>query len=89
MYEWMSGICLIWSRGRLISVDDDRYLNLTSQEPSTGRNLGGNRSVRVILFAHAQVTSNSCSYHIRKNEMNCLGSSEYMTVFVIYLCQFP
>ena len=34
------------------------------------------------LFAHAQVSSNSSSYHIRGNEMNCLlGSGEYMTVF--------
>ena len=24
--------------------------------------------------------SNSSSYHIRGNEMNCVGSSEYMTV---------
>ena len=34
--EWMNGICLIWSRGRLISpslpVGDDRYLNLSSQK---------------------------------------------------------
>ena len=48
--EWMNGICLIWSRGRLISpslpVGDDRYLNLSSQKRPTGRNLGGNRSVR-------------------------------------------
>ena len=46
----MNGICLIWSRGRLISpslpVGDDRYLNLSSQKRPTGRNLGGNRSVR-------------------------------------------
>ena len=48
--EWMNGICLIWSRGRLISPSlpfgDDRYLNLSSQKRPTGRNLGGNRSVR-------------------------------------------
>ena len=48
--EWMNGICLIWSRGRLISpslpVGDDRYLNLSSQKRPTGRNLGGNRLVR-------------------------------------------
>ena len=45
--EWMNGICLIWSRGRLISpslpVGDDRYLNLSSPKRPTGRNLGGNR----------------------------------------------
>ena len=48
--EWMNGICLVWSRGRLISpslpVGDDRYLNLSSQKRPTGRNLGGNRLVR-------------------------------------------
>ena len=46
------GICLIWSRGRLISlspslpVGDDWYLKLSSQKRPTGRNLGGNRLVR-------------------------------------------
>ena len=48
--EWMNGICLIWSRGRLISpslpVGDDRYLNLSSQKRPPGRNLGEHRSVR-------------------------------------------
>ena len=48
--EWMNGIYLIWSRGRHICpslpVGDDRYLNLNSQKRPTGRNLGGNRSVR-------------------------------------------
>ena len=46
----MNGICLVWSRGRLISpslpIGDDRYLNLSSQKRPTGRNLGGNRLVR-------------------------------------------
>ena len=37
-----------------------------------------------VLFAHAQVPSNSSSYHIRGNEMNCVGSSEYMTVFTSF-----
>ena len=48
--EWMKGISLIWSRGRLISpslpVGDDWYLNLSSQKRSPGRNLGEHRSVR-------------------------------------------
>ena len=48
--EWMNGICLIWSRGRLISpslpIGDDRYLNLNSQKRPPGRNLGEHRSVR-------------------------------------------
>ena len=96
---WMNGICLIWSRGRLISpslpVGDDRYLNLSLQKRPTGRNLGGYRLVRRsgttsrgcclgVLFAHAQVLSNSSSYHIRGNEMNCVGSSEFMTVFTSF-----
>ena len=29
------------------------------------------------FFAHAQVPSNSSSYHIRGNEMNFVGSIEY------------
>ena len=48
--EWMKGICLLWSRGRLISpsmpVGDDWYLKLSSQKRSPGRNLGEHRSVR-------------------------------------------
>ena len=86
----------IWSKGRLISpslpVGDDRYLNLSSQKRATGRNLGGNRSVYDALAPRPEVLlsrcfvcacrslSNSSSYHIRGNEMNCVGSSEYMTV---------
>ena len=77
--EWMNGICHIWSRGRLISpslpVGDDWYLNLGSQKRPTGRNLGGNRLVRVqryccrgILFAHAQFYKNWSSYHIPGEE---------------------
>ena len=65
----MKGICLIWSRGRLIfpslPVGDDRYLNLSSIRYCC---LG-------VLFAHAQVPSNSSSYHIRGNEMNCVRSN--------------
>ena len=94
--EWMNGICLIWSRGRLISpslpVGDDRYLNLSSQKRPTGLNLGGNRLVRrsgttsrgTVVFAHAQVPSNSIYCHIRGNEMNCLWSNEYVTVFTLF-----
>ena len=37
-----------------------------------------------VLFAHAQVLSNSSSYHIRGNEMNCFGTSKYMTVFTSF-----
>ena len=92
----MNGICLIWSRGRLISpslpIGDDRYLNLSAQKRPPGRNLGEHRLVRrsgttsrgtvVLVFCSRmrRLPSNSSSYHIRGNEMNCVGSSEYMTV---------
>ena len=93
----MNGICLIWSRGRFISpslpVDDDRYLNLSSQKRPTGRNLGGIVRHHVqkycslgVLFAHAQFPSNSSSYHIRGDEMNWIGSSEYMALFTSFTC---
>ena len=76
--EWMNGICLIWSRGRLISpslpVGDDRYLNLSSQKRPTGRNLGGNRLVRrsgttsrgtvVLVFCLRMRRFPPISYHI-------------------------
>ena len=37
-----------------------------------------------VLFAHAQLPSNSNSYHIRGVEMNCVESSEYMTMFTSF-----
>ena len=44
----MKGICHIWSRGRHFSpsLPGERYLKLSSQKRSTGRNLGEHRSVR-------------------------------------------
>ena len=87
------------SRGRLISpslpVGDDRYLNLSSQEThgpkSRGKSFGTTLWHHIqryccfgVLFAHAQVPSNSCSCYICGNEMNCVGSSEYMTVFTSF-----
>ena len=92
----MNGICLIWSRGQLISpslpVGDDRYLNLTKAThgpKSRGKSFGTTLWHHVqrycclgVLFAHAQVPSNSRSYHIRGNEMNCLGSSEFVILQV-------
>ena len=84
--EWMNGICLIWSRGRLISpslpVRDDRYLNLSSPKAthgpkSRGKSFGTTLWHHVqrycclgVLFAHAQVSSNSSWYHICANEVN-------------------
>ena len=45
---WMKGICHIWSRGRHFSpsMPGDRYLKLSSQKRSPGRNLGEHRLVR-------------------------------------------
>ena len=37
-----------------------------------------------VLFAHAQAPSNSGSYYIQGNEMNCEGSSEYMIMFMSF-----
>ena len=44
----MKGICHRWSRGRHFSpsLPDDRYLKLSSQKRSPGRNLGEHRLVR-------------------------------------------
>ena len=100
----MNGICLIWSRGRLISpslaVGDDRYLNLSSRERPTGQRaeisgeiiwfdalaprLGALAPCLGVLFAHAQVASNSSSYHICGKEKKCVGSSEYLSVFTSF-----
>ena len=93
----MNGICLIWSRGRLISpslpVGDDRYLNLNSQKRPPGRNLGEHRLVRrsgatsrgtVVLVFCLRMRTFPSFYHIRGNEMNCVGSSEYMVVFTSF-----
>ena len=37
-----------------------------------------------VLFAPAQAPSNSGSYYIEENEMNCEGSSEYMIMFMSF-----
>ena len=44
----MKGICHKWSRGRhfSLSLHEDRYLKLSSQKRSPGRNLGEHRLVR-------------------------------------------
>ena len=46
--EWMKGICHLWSRGRHFSpsLPGNRYLKLSSQKRSPGRNLGEHRLVR-------------------------------------------
>ena len=98
--EWMDGICLMWSRGRLFSpslpVGGDRYLNLSSQKAthglkSRGKSFGTTLWHHVqrycclgVLFAHAQVSFNSSSYHIRGNEINLIWSSAYISVFTSF-----
>ena len=88
------------SYGLLISpslpVGDDRYLNLSSQKRPTGRNLGGNRSVRrsgttsrgtvVLVFClrMRRFPLTLVNYHIRGNDMNCVGSSDYMAEFTSF-----
>ena len=77
-----------------LPVGDDRYLNLSSQTKATHgpksrrESFGSTFWLHVqrycclgVLFAHEQVPSHSSSYHIRGNEKNCVGSSEYMTAF--------
>ena len=46
--EWMKGICHLWSGGRHFSpsLPGNRYLKLSSQKRSPGRNLGEHRLVR-------------------------------------------
>ena len=103
--EWMNGICLIWSRGRLISpclsIGDDRYLNLSTQKRPTGRNLGGNRSVR-----RSGTTSKGTVVLVSCLRMRKFPLTLVLTIFVginelrrvrwipdssrvIYSCQFP
>ena len=84
----MNGICLIWSRGPLISpslpVGDDRYLTKATHGPKSRGKLFGTTlwhqvqryRCLVALFAHAQFPFNSSSYHIRGNEINYLRSSD-------------
>ena len=93
--EWMNGICLLWSRGRLISP----CLSVTTGIWSLAHksDLRAEISGEIVWYdalaprpeillpwcfvsSHAQVPSNSSSYHIRGNEMNCVWSSEYITV---------
>ena len=99
--EWMNGICLIWSRGRLISpslpacrrrqVSEPQLAKATHGPKSRGKSFGTTLWHHVqkycclgVLFAHAQLPFIFSSYHIRRNEMNCIGSSEYMTVFTSF-----
>ena len=79
--EWMNGICLIRSRGRLISpslpVGDDRYLNLSSQKRPTGRNLGGNRLVR-----RSGSTSRGTAVLVSRLRMRRVPLTLVLTIFV-------
>ena len=77
----MNGICLVWSRGRLISpslpVGDDRYLNLSSQKRSTGGNLGANRSVQ-----RSGTTSRCTAVLMFSLHMRRLPLTLVLTIFV-------
>ena len=99
----MKGICHLWSRGRLISpslpVGDDRYLNLSSQKRPTGRNLGGNRSVRrsgttsrgtaLVVFFERMRSSLALKFLPYFSEKIPLRFNEILdAVDGIYLCQF-
>ena len=99
----MKGVCHLWSRGRLIShslpVGDDWYLNLSSQKKRpTGRNLGGNLSVRrsgstsrctVVLVSRLRMRSfprtEVLTIFLRKKIR--LASSKYQTLLIIFSCQ--
>ena len=84
----MNGICLIWSRGRLISpslpVSDDRYLNLSSQKRPTGRNLGRNRLVR-----RSGTTSRGTVVLMFCLRMRRLPLTLALTIFVGMICNYP
>ena len=74
--EWMNGICLLWSRGRLISpslpVGDDRYLNLSSQKRNRFIRRSGTtyrRTVVLVFCLRMRRFPLTSSYHIRENEM--------------------
>ena len=79
--EWMSGICLIRSRGRLISpslpVGDDRYLNLGSQKRPPGRNLGEHRLVR-----RSGTTSRGTVVLVFCSRMRSFPRNELLTIFL-------
>ena len=78
--EWMSGICLIWSRGQLISpslpVGDDWYLNLGSQKRPPGRNLGEHRLVR-----RSGTTSRGTVVLVFCSRMRSFPRNELLTIF--------
>ena len=72
-------------------VSEPQHTKATHGPKSRGKSFGTTLWHQVqrycclgVLFAHAQVPSNSSSYHIRGNEMNCVGSSEYMKVFTSF-----
>ena len=79
--EWMKGICLIWSRGRLISpslpVGDDWYLNLNSQKRPPGRNLVEHRLVR-----RSGATSRATVVLVLSLRMRSLPRTEVPIIFM-------
>ena len=77
--EWMKGICHMWSRGRHFSpsLPEDRYLKLSPQKRSPGRNLGEHRSVR-----RSGTTSRGTALLVFSLRMRCLQRTKVFTIFV-------
>ena len=87
----MKEISHVWSRGRHFSpsLPGDRYLKLSSQKRSSGRNLGEHRSVR-----HSGTTSRDTALSVLC--MRGLSRSKFLTIcvrknirVVIYPSQVP
>ena len=78
--EWMNGICHIWSRGRHFSpsLPGDRYLKLSSQKRSPGRNLGEHRLVR-----RSGTVSRGTALMVVCLRMRSFHGTEVFTVFLV------
>ena len=79
--EWMKGICHIWSRGRHFSpslpAGDVRYLKLSSQKRSAGRNLGGHGLVR-----RSGTTSRGTALLVLNLRMRSFRREGFLTIWV-------
>ena len=77
--EWMKGICHIWSRGRHFSpsMPGDRYLKLSSQKRSPGRNLGEHRSVR-----RSGTASRGTALLVFCMRMRSFSRAQFLTIFL-------
>ena len=77
--EWMKRICHLWSRGRHFSpsLPGDRYLKLSSQKRSPGRNLGEHRLVR-----RSGTTSRGTALLVFCLRIRSLPRTEQLTILV-------